>query len=529
MRRPFVPLVIGLLLGCPTDPPSPPPGPSVPTFPAPDAFTLSGPGGPTTTFADADLWEHCAYLLGGANDAEHHNLVVMYDGWLVMPWAPEDGGGGLSLFDVSTPCAPVLHGEGYSEWMRESHSLGFSTVDGRDYVAVDYHGGLVEERGGSGDDDDIPTGEVLGGVGFFDITDRTNPLWVSELDLPGYHYPDSYTRLTLSVFWQGPYVYVSGTSNGVYIVDASDPTNPVLAGQYLFDPGLLVGSFHVIGNLAMASTAGGVRTVMMDVSDPLDPQPIPGGEFNTGDSGGQSRTYYFANFGGHYGLFARNQEGGGPILYDLSDPSRPRFAGDAHTPGGNGGYVSLHEQYVFVGDSNFGSVWDFTEERDAVEIGRMSLQGDFDTLVPIGNVAVASVDSGSAPGQATAVIPWRIEPDTRAPRVGLTSPRDGDRFQALTTRIGVSFDEQIEPMSVHAGSARLWSLRSTEGGWVTDAVPFDVNVQENLVNLTPRGQLAPETTYVLQLPAGGITDTSGNPLAEAVELRFATDQVVLRD
>lgn len=524
------PILFVLLLGCPTDEPWTPGPPVAPEFPAPDRFTLSGPGGPTATYAEPDLWEHCAYLEGGANDAEHHNLVVMYDGWLVMPWAPEDGGGGVSFFDVSTPCAPVLQGEGYSDLMRESHSLGFSTVGGRDYLAVDYHGGLVEERGGSGDDDDdIPTGEVLGGVGFFDITDRANPVWVSELDLPGYHYPDSYTRLTLSVFWQGPYVYVSGTSNGVYIVDASDPLNPTLAGQYVFEPGLLVGSFHAIGNLAMASTAGGIRTVMMDISDPLDPQPIPGGEFNVGDGNGQPRAYYFANFGGHYGLFARKDAGGGPILYDLSDPSRPRFAGDAHTADGSGGYVSLHEQYVFVGDSNFGSVWDFTEERGAVEVGRMDLQGDFDTLVPIGNVAIASVDSGSQPGQATAVVPWALEPDARGPRVGLTSPRDGDTFQALTTRVGLSFDEQIEPMSVHPGSARLWSLDSTEGGWNTQRVDIDVNVQENLVNLTPRTPLLSDTTYVLQLPASGITDTSGNPLAEAVELRFATGQTVIRD
>ncbi len=526
---PYLVLASIWLAACPTEEPGPPAPPVAPDFSDPSAWTTSGPGGPTTTFQEADLWEHCAYLTGGAQDAEHHNLVVMYDGWLVMPWAPEDGGGGVSFFDVSEPCAPTLHGEGYSDSMRESHSLGFSTVQGRDYMAVDYHGGLVEERGGSGDDDDVPTGEVLGGVGFWDVTDRSAPVWVSELDLPGYHYPDSYTRLTLSVFWQGPWVYVSGTSNGVYIVDASDPLNPTLAGQYLFEPGLLVGSFHVIGNLAMASTAGGFRTVMMDVSDPLDPQPIAGGEFNVGDGDGRPRAYYFANFGGHYGLFARKDGGGGPVLYDLRDPSRPRFAGDAPTPDGSGGYVSLHEQYVFIGDSNFGSVWDFTEERDAVEVGRMQLQGDFDTLVPIGNVAIASVDSGSAPGQATAVVPWRLAVDERGPRVGLTSPSDGDRFQALSSRIGLSFDEQIEPMSVHAGSARAWSLRAGADGWETAAVQVQVNVQENLVNLTPLTALEPDTTYVIELPAGGIADTSGNTLADAVELRFSTGETVIRD
>ncbi len=527
--RTSLPLVLSLVLGCSPAPPGPDAPPMPPDFPDAAAWSTSGPGGPTTTFAQDALWEHCAYLLGGEQDAEHHNLVAMYDGWLVMPWAPEEGGGGVSLFDVSAPCAPVLHGQGYSPLMRESHSLGFSTVNGRDYLAVDYHGGLAVERGGGGDDDDIPTGEVLGGVGFWDITDRAAPVWISELDLPGYHYPDSYTRLTLSVFWQGPWVFVSGTSNGVYIVDASDPTNPTLAAQYLFDPGLLVGSFHVIGNLAMASTAGGIRTVLMDVSDPLRPEPIPGGEFNVGDGDGRPRAYYFANVGGNYGLFARKDGGGGPILYDLRDPSRPRFAGDAPTPDGSGGYVALHGQYVFIGDSNFGSVWDFTEERAPVELGRMQLQGDFDTLVPIGNVAIASVDASSAPGQATAVVPWQMAPDDRGPRVGLTSPQDGDRFVALTGRVGLSFDEQIEPMSVHPGSARLWSLRGDGDGWQTAAVSVDINVQETVVNLTPRAPLEPDTTYVLQLPVGGIADTTGNPLEQAMELRFSTGAAVHRE
>lgn len=508
----FASLAIVACAGTPSDDPQ---LPGRPDFPAPDAFNVTGPGGPAASFSEDQLWEHCAYLLGGAQDKEHHNHVVMYDGYLVMPWAPEDGGGGVSFFDVSDPCSPELIGEGYAGGMRESHSLGFSTVDGRTYMAVDYHGGLLERGGSNGDDDDSVDGEVLGGVGIFDVTDPTDPTWVAELDLPGYHYPDSYTRLTLSVFWQGPYIYASGAGNGVYIIDASDPLNPVLAGQYLFTPGMLVGSFHVYGNLAMAATAGGIRTVMMDVSDPLDPQPLPGGEFNVGDGQGRSRPYYFSSLGGNYGLFARKDDGGGPILYDLRDPGRPRFAGDAYTPDGDGGYVFLHENLVFIGDSNFGSVWDFTEERAAVEVGRIQLEGDFDTLTPVGNVAVAAVDDDADPGQASAVVPWSTEPDRRGPTVGLHSPRDGDVFQATSSRIGVIFDEMIEPASVHAGSVRVWSTDGT-------AVSGSFNVQEAVVNFTPDAPLDPDATYVVEVPAGGVTDVSGNPTTADWSVRWAT-------
>ena len=37
----------------------------------------------------------------------------------------------------------------------------------------------------------------------------------------GFYYPDAYKLVTLSVFWQHPWVYVAGADNGVYVVDAS--------------------------------------------------------------------------------------------------------------------------------------------------------------------------------------------------------------------------------------------------------------------------------------------------------------------
>ena len=208
----------------------------LPAFEAPDAWGgTAGPGGPSASHEESALFEACAYLTGDAErTAEHHNLVVMYDGYAILPWAPEDGvqrwldlrdeeawtgeadptpeapqgisdepgvfGGGVSVYDLSDPCAPVKVGEGWSPWMRESHSLGFREVDGKTYMAVDY---LALD--GSG------------GVGFWDMTDMTAPTWVSQIALPEHVYPDSYTRLTLSVFWQGDIVYASTAFLGIFM------------------------------------------------------------------------------------------------------------------------------------------------------------------------------------------------------------------------------------------------------------------------------------------------------------------------
>ena len=81
--------------------------PAVFQFPDPtDMPALRGPGAPQQTFTEEELFVNCAPLYGGDNDFLHHNLVVGYRGHMIMPWAPEWGRGGLSLFDMSNPCDP---------------------------------------------------------------------------------------------------------------------------------------------------------------------------------------------------------------------------------------------------------------------------------------------------------------------------------------------------------------------------------------------------------------------------------------
>lgn len=505
--------------------------PWVDPFPAPDAWgQTTGPGAPSVSFSEDDLFEHCAYLQGDPlRSADHHNLAVMYDGYLIMPWAPEDGvqradwqacgmteppspeqpgtlatcegvfGGGISVFDMSEPCAPVKVGEGWSPWMRESHTLAFSTVGDRTYMAVDF----LDVDGS-------------GGVGFWDMTDLTAPVWAGQIRVPDHHYPDSYTRLTLSVFWQGPYVYASTATVGVHVIDATDPTQPTLAAFIDVDGPHQVGSFHVFGNLAMSSSAGLNRTVLMDMSDPLVPAPVFGGDFYTTNPQGRPAPYYFANLGSEWALFAHSPAGGGgPLLYDITDPTVPTRVAAATHELGEGGYIFQHEDLLFQGESSFGAVYDIRDPSSPVEVGVFSLEGDLDTVTPVGQIAIVSVDERAAPGQASAVVPWSAEPDTRGPRPGMTSPTDGATFQALTSRIGVVFDEMLEPVSVFEGSFRV---SDPEGGKVAG----HLQVQENVVNFTPAALLAPSTTYTVTIPAGGIVDVSGNPTEDETVWSFTT-------
>ncbi|MCB9748706.1 MAG: Ig-like domain-containing protein [Myxococcales bacterium] len=486
------------------------PDPEPDPYPEPDAFEPnSGPGGPSTPFTPEQLWEHCAYLDGGADDDigngethdtfDHHNLVVMFDGYLMMPWSPEFGlNSGITFYDVSDPCSPTAVGTGTSSTMRESHTLGVVPIDGRWYAVVD------SMRL------DFP--DLEGGVEFWDVTDVTDAHVVSKLNVPGFVYPDAYARVTLSAFWQAPYVYVGGSDNGVYVIDARDPMNPILVDQYKFDPVLRVGQVQAIGNILMASAAEGTRTALLDISVPNAPQPLPGGEFDI------ERESYFSNMQGGYAYYAPKEGGGGLIVWDISDPQSPQPVAD-YSSGGNGGYVFAKDEYAFVGESDFANVYDLSDLPEVTPIGTGLLEGDLDTITPIGNVVVLSVDDKANKDQASAIVPWQEEVDTKPPRVTYVYPPDGAEGVTLLSRVGLTMSEFVDPKSAWEGSVRLYQTGTDPA--VTRVHGY-ISVGEVIINFAPMQPLKPATQYTLELPAGGVRDYNDNALAEPFTMTFTT-------
>ena len=474
-------------------------------YPAPDAWGPNhGPGGPrgeAATFGEDALWENCAYLSGGETDVQHHNLVAMYDGYLVMPWAPESGGGGMTFWDFSDPCSPALRGRGTSETMRETHAMGFSHLGGS-WAVVDHMDPIALTFG-------------AGGIEFWDVSDTSAPAKVSEMDVPGFFYPDAYARVSLSVFWEVPYAYVGAADNGVYIVDATDPREPRYVGQYAFEPTLRVGQVQVIGNLLVATAAEGPRAVLLDVSDPTNPVPISGGDFVARDAEGESREAYFTNVANGFLYFARKDSGAGLMVYDIRDPSSPTRVGSIRSEGG-GGYVFVKDEHAFEGAGSVAYVYDVSDPADIREVGQMNLVGDLDTATPIGNVVVLSVDADAEEERGSAVTPWQREPDTRAPRVTWSWPADGATGLATSSRVGVTFSEFVDAKSAFEGSVRLYESESGR------RVLGTVSAQETIVNFHPFCPLEPGTRYTLEIPAGGVVDYVGNAIEEAFSMEFTT-------
>lgn len=473
-------------------------------YPDPAAWGPNrGPGGPAVSFTDEQLYQNCSYLEGGQRDIDHHNLALMFDGYLLLPWAPEFRRGGLTFFDIADPCAPTVAGTEYSEEMRETHSVGIAEINGRWYAAVNGMRGLNE-----------------GGVQIWDITNTAAPMPVSFFATDGFFYPDAYARVTLSLFWAAPYIFVAAADNGIIVLDARDPLNIVKIGEYDFEPTLRAGQVQVVGNLLFTSAAEGPRAVLLDVSDPANPQPVPGGDFLTRDENNMPRESYFSTLSGGFTYYARKDGGGGLMIYDIKNPSAPTFSG-AVASSGNGGYVFVKENKAFVGEGSAAVIYDITRHTAIAPIAELHLTGDLDTITPIGNIAVLSVDADAETGRGSAIAPYERDVDTNPPQVDWSWPDDQATEVPPTSIIGVTFTEFVDPKSLHAGSIRLYETGTNPAvtrvdGWISG--------QEMIANFVPRAPLLRGTRYTLEIPAGGVADYNGNTIDVPFFLEFTTSQ-----
>jgi len=192
------------------------------------------------------------------------------------------------------------------------------------------------------------------------------------------------------------------------------------------------------------------------------------------------------------------------MAFDVSDPTAPTYRADYHSDG-NGGYVFYDEGFIFVGESTIGRIYDARDMDDISLHGEVHLTGDLDTLTPYGNVVVASVDDDAEDGLASSVIPWVEAPDTVGPEVLSIRPMDGASGVSPQIRIGVGFNEFIEPSSVFPGSIRL---QDSQGR----AVAAWANGHETIASYSPKAALTPGETYTVQVMAGGVRDINSNAI-----------------
>ncbi len=455
----------------------------------------TGPGLPNLTYPPEQVWSVIGHIDAATGAPRAHGLAAMHQGYLVIIYS-NDGGdfdGGFSFFDISNPYQPVLvaqRDDDTTQDIREAHGYSFSRQGERDYVVL----------------------QATRGIQFWDWSDVTQPQLVSYLELPGISGTD-YATGAWWVFWQPPYVYVGGSFNGLYIVHAADPAQPFLVDRgdapnpIPIDQlgGFRIGPVWAVGNLLVVSGMDMRGYATLDISDPENP-----GLIHTQTIG--LPRVYSAVFNGHV-LYGAGSDGEALFGHDLSDPTQFVLL-DSVPIGGRGGYVTIQDGRAHVGASEHYALVDVHDPAGYTLLGTVAsgVEGtDEDFATVLGNLTLISDDHG----HGSFLVPHQAEPDTTGPAVTMLHPPDGALNQALTTRVGVTFSDQIDLSSLHPGSFTVQPL----GG---APLAGSYSVQTGIVNFAPAEPLLPATVYEVIIPAGGVQDYAGNPIAATFRATFAT-------
>ena len=438
---------------------------------------------PARTYPSNELYTKISPQLG----ARQHNQPTVINGHLLLA-----GNGVHAFWDISDPYSPVKVSE-FSSPHRfgeaESHQVSYA-------------------RFGNGS---LHLATVSGrGIDLWGIDNLYAPRLLSAIELPNINYGDVHNAVW-GIAWQGDYIYVGATTSGLYIVDAADPAQPRLVDTIPSSElgGVAAGPLFALGNLLVVTTPkthAGVVT--MDISDPADPVLL--------DFVKPRRASYIGAF---YGRNAHLQT---PFrTYDVTtDPRDIRETGSDTTPASE--YMSFGDGHLFLGGLRGSSsgIWkyDIADPDDLRLIGHIpgrDRRWDDQFSIPIGNLIAISDDQNVDGYVGSYIAVHDTEPDTRPPLVDYVNPPDGAVDQAISSRIGLSFSDQIEFASVDPSSLVVRPL----GG---QALPGRWGHTQTVVSFWPDRPLEADTDYEIVAAAGGITDLVGNAIENEFRSVFRT-------
>lgn len=453
--------------------------------PSPEVW---GPGLPHESYAESELFQPLSVLRSedSAGTKRGHGFATMYKGYLVTPWARDEGrtGGGFDFWDISDPTSPIKVVSRDDREIREPHAWGFWSDGAREYVVL----------------------QATSGIQLWDWNDPLNPTKLSSLVLPGVEASD-YASGAWWTFSQGHHVYVGGSGNGLFVVDVKDPAQPVLVRQVQTSEAgsFKVGPVFAVGNLLVASSMDGFGYATFDISEPTRPNLLW--------STTALRETYSSLFNGNR-IFGAGEDG---RLYILSvDPDTGAIAevSRSEVAGARGAYVTLQSGFALLGASDRCTKIDYRDETRPIVVGS-STSGlrsrDEDFCSALGNLAF----SGDDHAVGSTLFAHGVEPDVTSPVVTMVNPPAGSANRALTTRVGITFSEDIDIASLTRES---FSVRPVGGA----ALAGRYGAQTGIVSFSPDEPLMPNTTYEVVVPAGGVRDISGNAVADTFTASFAT-------
>jgi PKD repeat protein len=497
-----------------------------------DPLPLQGPGLGNLSYTSAELFKPVSMITSLAHplDPAHSsayesrevpatypgrkdygmNAGIMVNGYFLTSFAPDSGlgPGGFLLYDVSNPrqirlvkkiYEPDDATGGRTKEFRETHSFGTAKIGGKTYVV-------------------LPS---INGVEFWDFTDVNDIKQVKKLALPGVNAGD-YENVAWQLWWQAPYLYVASAGRGIFIVDARDPVNAVVANRGAGKPNPVptgelgnfrIGPIFTMGNhmvLTAMESNGGFAS--LDISDPLNPKVL--------DSIVGTTPFYYATCFDGRSLHASTRGSGAKMYsYDLGDRSR-FVAEDNRLVIDEQLYCATQDNYVIQGAQTRIHKVDVSNPLNHVEVGRGSIlreddpnysHSDNGQVAMFGNLVFVGNDHGSGSG----FVVHAVDPDTTRPEVKQVSPANGAKQQALSSRIGLGMTDSIRPESVNANT---FIVRPVGGNTLAGTY----SVQLGIINFHPEQPLSPGTSYEVFLPANGVKDYAGNAIGADFKSTFNT-------
>ncbi|KQV92837.1 LamG-like jellyroll fold domain-containing protein [Rhizobacter sp. Root1221] len=485
-----------------------------------DPAPTTGPGLGNLSYTEAELFKPVSWIRNetsaGAGDGDipfrypnrkdyGTNVALMLNGYFLTMFAPDSGQstGGFLLYDVSDPrnirlVKKLYEPDGRTAEFREPHAMGAAVINGRQYVV-------------------IPSTK---GVEFWDFTDINDIQQVKKLVLPTVNAGD-YSKVSWQLWWQAPYLYVASADDGMYIVDARDPANAFIANRGEGRPNPVptgeLGSFRVgpiftMGNhLVLTSMETNSGLASLDLSDPLNPRML--------DGVGSLPFYYATCFDGKKLYGSVRNTGAKMFAYDLSDATH-FVAEDNRLVMDDQLYCATQDQFVFQGAQEMIHKVNVSNPLNHVHVGKGGLfpegseaahHSDHGQVMPMGNLIYVGNDHGTGSG----FIVHDRNPDTTPPAVKEVSPRNAAVKQAVTSRIGVAFTDNILSGTVNAST---FIVRPVGGS----ALAGTYSAQLGIVNFAPAQPLQPDTSYEVVVPSGGMRDYAGNAVATAFTSTFKT-------
>src|SRR5690606_22724631 len=253
------------------------------------------------SYSPAQVGQVLARIDASLGAPRGHGSVMMHRGVLAVIFSRDSGkgDGGFAFFDISDPAAPSLvfaKDDEETEDIREAHGFG-----------------VVRHK-----DRDLFFFQASFGVQIWDFTDVSAPTRVAYLRLPGITDSD-YATGAWFAFPQWPYLYLGGSSNGLYIIDIRDPSAPFLVDRGALPnpiPPTLLGDFKT----GPVYAAGGLLTLCgmdqpgfstLDISKPTQPLML-----STRSRGLDSNYSALFNGGLIYGAGTQSHVN----VYDVRDP-----------------------------------------------------------------------------------------------------------------------------------------------------------------------------------------------------------------